>query len=213
MPATVKKWSESVADDFKFTFKLWQGITHQKEFSFDRELLRKFIHTIDQVGDKKGSLLVQLPPGTGVKHVPQLLRLMHTIREENPSCSWDLALEFRNPSWYVETTYNLMQAFDAGLVLHDKPGAATPMIHHRTDFIYLRFHGPKGDYKGGYDDNFLTEYAGYIHEWKREGKRVYVYFNNTAGDAIRNLQTLNNELDRLFMYDIHNLKLKVHIKY
>jgi uncharacterized protein YecE (DUF72 family) len=25
-----------------------------------------------------------------------------------------------------------------------------------------------------------------------EGKAVYVYFNNTIGDAVKNLQTLNN---------------------
>jgi uncharacterized protein YecE (DUF72 family) len=36
------------------------------------------------------------------------------------------------------------------------------------------------------------EYTEYITEWLREGKTVYVYFNNTAGDAFANLQTLNN---------------------
>jgi uncharacterized protein YecE (DUF72 family) len=30
-----------------------------------------------------------------------------------------------------------------------------------------------------------------IHEWLEEGKTVYVYFNNTMGDAIQNLITLN----------------------
>ncbi|MCX2454153.1 DUF72 domain-containing protein [Pedobacter sp. PLR] len=193
-PATLGKWSESVGHDFKFTFKLWEGITHQKELSFDRAQLKQFIDTINHVGDKKGCLLVQLPPSIGHKYAPQLLWLMHRIREADPTCSWNLAIEFRDPSWYRETTYNLMNEFDAGLVFHDKAGSATPMIEQNTDFIYLRFHGPKGDYKGSYQDSFLTEYADYIREWTKEEKTVYAYFNNTAGDAILNLQTLNSEV-------------------
>ena len=34
-----------------------------------------------------------------------------------------------------------------------------------------------------------NEYATYINEWIEEGKIVYVYFNNTMGDAFKNLKT------------------------
>lgn len=39
-----------------------------------------------------------------------------------------------------------------------------------------------------------NEYATYINEWIEEGKIVYVYFNNTMGDAFKNLKTLNSLL-------------------
>lgn len=190
--STVKKWADSVPEDFKFTFKLWRGITHTPELSFDKEDVKHFLKTIHQTGEKKGSLLVQFPPSIVQKtYIPKLTWLLDTIRKADPEKSWDLAVEFRHASWYRETTYNLLNEFNASLVLHDKPGSASPMIEMNTDFMYLRFHGPKGDYKGGYEDSFLTEYSSYIDEWRKEGKTVYVYFNNTAGDAIRNLQTLN----------------------
>ncbi|MBC8984355.1 DUF72 domain-containing protein [Pedobacter sp. N36a] len=198
MPSTVKKWAESVPEDFKFTFKLWRGITHAAGLSFDREDVNRFIKTINQVGEKKGSLLVQFPPSiVQTTYIPHLMRLLHAIREADPEENWDLAVEFRHASWYKETTYNLLNEFNAALVFHDKPGSASPMKEMNTDFIYLRFHGPTGNYKGSYDDSFLTEYSNYIDEWRRAEKTVYVYFNNTAGEAIRNLQTLNTEVDQL----------------
>lgn len=55
----------------------------------------------------------------------------------------------------------------------------------------LRFHGPDGNYRGTYTDDFLYENAGYIRDWISEGKQVYVYFNNTMGEAVSNLQSLN----------------------
>lgn len=194
---TVKNWAESVPEAFKFTFKLWREITHQKGLSFDPEEVRRFLKIIDEVGDsKKGCLLVQFPPSIGTTFLPQLSQLLHTIREADPQSGWKLALEFRHASWYQEMTYDLMQTYQAGLVLHDKPGSVSPMVTQETDFIYLRFHGPKGDYKGGYEDDFLAEYATYIQDWINEGKTVYVYFNNTAGDAIRNLETLKTEVHK-----------------
>jgi uncharacterized protein YecE (DUF72 family) len=87
-----------------------------------------------------------------------------------------------------------MRKFRISLVLHDKPGSASPMIEQEQEFVYLRFHGPDGDYKCSYNHDFMIEYAGYIKYWNEEGKTVYVYFNNTIGDAIRNLQSLNRHL-------------------
>lgn len=81
------------------------------------------------------------------------------------------------------------------MVIHDKTGASTPSPNIDSDFVYVRFHGPKGDYRGTYTDDFLHEYADYINEWRRDGKNVFTYFNNTMGDALNNLQTLNRFVD------------------
>jgi uncharacterized protein YecE (DUF72 family) len=81
------------------------------------------------------------------------------------------------------------------MVLHDIPASATPQIADEFDkHVYLRFHGPNGGYKGSYPDDFLYEYAQYIKEWQTEGKCVYLYFNNTMGDAVGNLMTINKFL-------------------
>jgi uncharacterized protein YecE (DUF72 family) len=58
---TLSKWCTEVPGDFKFTFKLWQGITHNKGLAFNPDDVFKFIEVINVVGSKKGCLLVQFP--------------------------------------------------------------------------------------------------------------------------------------------------------
>jgi uncharacterized protein YecE (DUF72 family) len=72
------------------------------------------------------------------------------------------------------------------------PKSATPLELTADERMYLRFHGPSGNYKGSYREDFLSEYALYIREWQEEGKTVYAYFNNTAGAALANLNFLKS---------------------
>ena len=104
---------------------------------------------------------------------------------------WKVAVEFRNASWYNEEVYALLDGYNVSLVIHDVPASTTPIIDSKTGFRYLRFHGPGGRYRGSYTDEFLKGYADHIKAWIKKGKTVYVYFNNTMGDAVGNLQTLN----------------------
>ena len=188
---TVTKWVDAVPEFFRFTFKLWKGITHFKGLHFNKEDVATFFNSIHAV-KKKGCLLVQFPPGLGSEHYFQLKKLLSCINEINLKNEWKVAVEFRNTSWYQEKVYELLDFYKAAMVIHDIPKSATPLIDQPTDFIYARFHGPTGNYRDSYSEDFLYEYATYINEWIAEGKTVYVYFNNTMGDAFKNLQTLNN---------------------
>jgi uncharacterized protein YecE (DUF72 family) len=80
------------------------------------------------------------------------------------------------------------------MVMHDMPKSIPPPVVSRLDFEYVRFHGPAGDYKGGYTDEVLQEYADKINAWLKNGKTVYVYFNNTIGDALKNLIKINESI-------------------
>ena len=191
--ATVANWTTMVPADFRFTFKLWKEITHQKQLVFNPDAVEKFFEVIGHVGDKKGCVLMQFPPSVKVDLLPQFEQLLIAVTEINKG--WNIAVEFRHPSWYQETVYELLISYKAGLVYHDKTGCATPLIEPTGNFVYQRFHGPGGDYKGSYDDGFLYEYSLYIQEWRQDGKTVFVYFNNTAGDALKNLNLLKRYVD------------------
>lgn len=186
--ATVAKWASSVPEDFKFTFKLWRGITRIPGLNFNEADVAHFFKVIDNVQDKKGCLLVQFPPGLKITSTAQLTKLLNCIHDNNSS-GWKIAVEFRNKSWHDDSIYQLLTDLKACLVIQDK--LATPSISHEQDFIYIRFHGPTGNYRESYSEEFLSEYTTYIQEWMSEGKEVYAYFNNTMGDAFGNLKTLN----------------------
>lgn len=187
--ATIRKWSESVPAHFRFTFKLWKGITHEKGLVFSPEDISRFMHAINAAGEKKGSLLIQFPPSVRAAQFPQINRLLETVGQADDS--WDIAVEFRHPSLYQEQTDLLLTGLNMTMVIHDLPASAAPQEPLDLDFVYLRFHGPNGGYRGSYPDDFLTDYAQYISQWLADGKRVYAYFNNTMGAAVHNMATLN----------------------
>ncbi len=190
MGATVRKWAGDVTPEFRFTFKLFKEITHHKDLAFDPTVVSRFFEIINNVGEKRGCLLVQFPPSIKISHLAQLKFLMTVLRDNDASMNWKIALEFRHPSLYVEEIYELLAFYQMAMVIHDKTPANSPVRETHPNFIYLRFHGPAGNYRGSYSDDVLYEYASYVTEWLREGKKVYVYFNNTMGNAHGNLNLL-----------------------
>ncbi|UEG54736.1 DUF72 domain-containing protein [Mucilaginibacter daejeonensis] len=196
MPRTIEKWCAEVEPEFRFTFKLWQEITHTKGQPFDPEKLARFMHVIGHAGDHKGCLLIQFPPS--VTFAPMMLNaLLSEVVMHDTYRSWAIAVEFRNRSWYQDTTYEMLAAHHAIMVRHDLPASSTPPFDNEDEVVYLRFHGPEGGYRGSYEDDHLYEYAGYINEWMQEGRDVYVYFNNTMGAAVHNLITLDRYVKQL----------------
>lgn len=188
-PATVAQWSDAVPDSFRFTFKLWKQVTHNPAMQFDPADIAAFARVIRAADRNRGSILVQFPPSAKFGLFPQLAELLAVLREETED-RWEVAVEFRDKSWYRPETYDLLDDFRAAMVFHDKKGSHSPQDEPSAETVYLRFHGPNGDYRGSYDEGLLYEYAGYIQAWREAGKTVYVYFNNTAGDALGNLQSL-----------------------
>jgi uncharacterized protein YecE (DUF72 family) len=189
--STVANWAGAVPDNFRFTFKLSKTITHVKGLDFISKDVDDFIKTVENIGDKKGCLLAQFPPSLTIEKINQLQKLLETLGETTANSNWKIAMEFRNSSWYEREVYELLEEFNVSMVMHDIPTSATPWGKVKSNFIYLRFHGPEPRYRGDYSDNVLAQYALHIKAWLNEKKTVYAYFNNTAGAAIKNLQTLN----------------------
>ena len=187
---TVKKWAEQVPENFLFTFKLFKGITHGPQLGFQVNEVSKFMEIVSNVGHKRGCILVQFPPSIRINNFRQISSLINELHHADPTDQWNIALEFRHPSLYVDEIYELLNRVKFTMVIHDKGTAPSPLHQANSAFRYLRFHGPDGNYKGSYTDDVLFEYASIIGEWLSEGKQVFTYFNNTMGDAYGNLQTL-----------------------
>jgi uncharacterized protein YecE (DUF72 family) len=73
-------------------------------------------------------------------------------------------------------------------------GAHLPCVLQATaPFVYVRMHGPDQQnlYGGSYSATDLHWWANRIREWERQGKDVYVYFNNDGeGNAVYNATSL-----------------------
>ncbi len=59
--STVKQWDEVTPDDFRFTAKFPQKITHEKMLKEAEQDVKLFLDTMSLLGPKLGPLLLQFP--------------------------------------------------------------------------------------------------------------------------------------------------------
>lgn len=192
MARTVAKWADDVPGHFRFTFKLWQGITHARELAYAKEDIDRFLQAVNTAGEKKGCILVQFPASIKYSRLATVRRLLGYLAGEALPRGWRIAVEFRDRSWYNDEVFGWMEDTRLGLVQHDMPASAISFPDLVSDFVFLRFHGPQGDYKGSYDGGLLGEYARLVHDWVRAEQTVFAYFNNTIGEAVHNALVLKS---------------------
>ena len=193
MPATFGKWATEVPEDFRFAIKVSKEITHSKDLVTELSYIDRFMAAAKNTGSKKGPLLIQFPGKISLDHFTRVEEILQRFMELDKDNEWKKAVEFRNSSWYTGETYEMLHEFGAAMVLHDIPKGKLTALATNADFIYQRFHGPTaGNYRDSYPDTFLKEKARQIKDWLSEGKQVYVYFNNTIGDAFNNAVSLQH---------------------
>lgn len=190
LPRTFLKWTNEVFPGFTFTIKFSKQVTHNKKLIYSDADIKKFMESASFINESKGCLLVQFPASITSDYSTEVFRIIENIRICDPHEEWRIAVEFRHTSWYFREIFELLNEFNAAMVIHDIP--ASKITEHLTasDFVYLRFHGPKGDYRDSYSPAFLSEQARQIKLWMKGGKDVYAYFNNTIGDAFENARLL-----------------------
>jgi uncharacterized protein YecE (DUF72 family) len=187
---TFARWAMEVTPGFHFTLKLWKGITHNKNLVFEKSDIDHFLTAASALGENKGCLLLQFPGSISSDYADDLKPMLKAVKGTVDAAGWRLAVELRNDSWYRPATYRMLNRYKASLVLHDKPKSKLIDLHTSSSLVYLRFHGPRGDYRESYTSKYLEEIAERIRQWLSEGKDVYAYFNNTMGAAFENAQNL-----------------------
>lgn len=190
--STYDKWMNDVPDDFQFTLKLSKEITHAKDLTGDLSCMNGFLEAATGVGHKKGCLLIQFPGKITLDHFSKVEEILTMLQEQDKNNEWRKAIEFRHNSWNIAETTELLNEYNATLVLHDFSKGRPSSWSGKADFIYMRFHGPSSNYRDSYSDAFLKEKAAMINQFAKAGKDVYVYFNNTAGNAFENAITLRS---------------------
>ena len=180
---TFARWGERAPAGFVFAVKASRFLTHMKKLKEPEAPLQRIFDRVPQLGPHLGPILYQLPPGWKVDRS----RLEHFLQALPRD--FRHVLEFRDPSWYADDVLELLRAHDVALCLHDMRGSATGRMRVGS-FAYVRFHGPTGQYSGGYSDDRLLEWADWLASEQRDGSDIYVYFNNDVGghaprDALR----------------------------
>lgn len=183
-PSAFKGWRESAPKNFIYALKGSRFITHMKKLKDPKEPLHLFLERAKLLKDNLGPILFQLPPHwrCNTERLKEFIKLLPAnIR---------FAFEFREPSWFNKEIYDILKENNIALCIYHMPEFESP-IEVTAKFAYIRFHGTDFLYGGRYSKKELLRGADLINGFIKEGRDVYVYFNNDAnGYAVINAKEL-----------------------
>lgn len=118
-------WLAAVGEDFRFTFKAPQRITHIQRLKNCADALVAFSQAIQPVIDagRVGAVLFQLPPNFKINAE----RLALFLDDAKP-IKLPLAFEFRHESWFSEEIYSVLRQHQACLCLAESDELVTPQM-------------------------------------------------------------------------------------
>jgi uncharacterized protein YecE (DUF72 family) len=183
--ATFGAWNERMPPDFALSVKAQRGLTHYRRLNNPEPWIERIESAWRELGGRPKVLLVQLHPEQqrDDARLDYFLGLLTDVR---------VAVELRHPSWNDAAVYDVLGRHGAAYVVTS--GAGLPcVLQATTDFVYVRMHGPDPHtmYAGSYSSEDLKWWADRIDEWSRQGRDVFVYFNNDGyGYAVNNAREL-----------------------
>ncbi len=183
-------WRDSTLAHFAFAVKVSRFITHIKRLKDTGEAVENFITRAQNLGQKLGPLLYQLPPNMH-RDDERLESFLSTLPREIKH-----VFEFRHQSWLEDKVFEILRRFNVGFCVFDMPSVSCPLVA-TADFAYIRFHGSTSLYGSCYSDEELADWANRLADIAVKLQAVYIYFNNDAeAFAVRNAKTLRDYLRR-----------------
>ena len=194
---TFDAWRRRAPKGFLFAVKASRYLTHMKKLKDPDDPLALFFSRATALRRALGPVLYQLPPRWPLTDISlaRFDRFLQALSRPGQGRQRRHAVEFRDPSWYVDEVFALLEQHRVALCLHDMAGSSTG----RRDlgpFVYVRFHGVQ-KYSGSYSDRVLEEWADWLAVRARAGAPVFAYFNNdTGGHAPRDASRLRRRIAR-----------------
>lgn len=187
---TFAGWRTRLPAGFRMAVKAPRGLTHGRRLHQPEQWLDRVAVGLHALADRRGPLLVQLPPDMERDDERLDWFLRRTPEWMRP------VMEFRHASWHEEEVFSLLERRGAAYCVMSGAGLACT-LRATAPLVYVRLHGPddRALYAGSYSDADLSWWADRLREWEGQGREVYAYFNNDGdGHAVRNARTLRSLL-------------------
>jgi uncharacterized protein YecE (DUF72 family) len=188
--ATFRDWYERSPENFVFSVKGNRYITHAKRLKDPEEGLANFFATgVLELQEKLGPILWQFPPKMKFdeerfreffKALPRTpkqaaaLAKKHKMKfkKDEPvrvrtKAKLRYAVEIRDDSFKDPKFIELLREFNIAYVVADTADRWVYAEDQTADFSYVRLHGFKELYAGGYPDQAIREWARKVHAWNQ----------------------------------------------
>jgi uncharacterized protein YecE (DUF72 family) len=177
-PDTPKSWYRNAPEGFVYTIKVNRRITHIKKFKDTKQLIKDFYKLGDDLIEKMGCYLFQLPPNLKFSE-GKLKEITSQLNSERKN-----VIEFRHESWFNAEVYEEFKKNNIIFCILSSPSMPEDFVKTADD-IYIRFHGKRSLYASNYSNKELGEWVKKIK--KSSAKNSWAYFNNDANAfAVKN---------------------------
>lgn len=179
-------WEKEVPENFKFSVKGNQYITHLKKLTAISEPLKLFMERIGKIKKKLASIVWEIPPLEGstfkkiegfISHLKKYSQTKHIFNFEQISQEKEI--------------YQLIE--ESGMFILEKGNfEKRSKIFKNSSLRYLRLEAPTLNFeKPFYSQDFLKGLSKKIDELISDSTDLFVYFaNETEGYAVQNAKEL-----------------------
>ena len=207
---TAESWVRRIEHNhrFRFTVKLWQNFTHQREGIESAQVLQWKAGVFPILeSESLGAVLIQYP--WSFKNTDDSRRQLAGLLDS--FSNFPLVVEFRHRSWNEPAVYDFLHQRDVGICNIDQPviGNSIPPQSHLTSQVgYLRCHGRNyrdwfregagrdARYNYLYNEEELDQQKDLIRAIEEKASDVYaVYNNHYRGQAAVNALQLRDRLE------------------
>ena len=161
------EWASQVPEQFTFSLKASQRITHYTRLKAESQSLVEFLlRNTSVLAQRMGPILFQLPPNLK-KDIDRLKNFLTYLPNDRR-----YAFEFRHESWFDEETFSVLRERDIALCVSESAELQCPVVSTAT-WGYLRLH------KLDYDQAALEQWAKCVAS--QTWSEAYVYFKHDEG--------------------------------
>ncbi|MEA3212050.1 MAG: hypothetical protein QOE70_5107 [Chthoniobacter sp.] len=177
-PTTMTKWFSLTPEQFRFSFKAPQKVTHFARLRDCGETMAYFHTVVLGLSAKLGAVLIQLPPNFK-KDAPLLLSFLESLPQ-----AMRVAFEFRHDSWFDDEIFAHLRTHSAALCIAESEDLKTPRVA-TADFGCLRLR------REDYSEADLARWADFLRAQERQWQEAFVYFKHEeTGSGPRFAQSL-----------------------
>jgi len=131
-PSMIETWKAQVSENFRFSIKASQGITHFRRLKDAAHPTRLMFETISALEDRLGAVIFRLPSDMK-KDRERLESFLRQLPHDTP-----IAFDFRNQTWFEDDVFELLRSDNRALVVSDTEDLPTIYREKTADWGYLR---------------------------------------------------------------------------
>ena len=189
----LKRWHDSVNDDFRFSMKVPQLITHRKNINDDQARLKleEFLSAIFLMGTKSGISFAVMANYFSASQINELKKFIDFWPIDMP-----LAIEFRHTSWFEKESIKLWQEMfhkrNIIPVITDTPGRRDVVHFYLTNnHLFIRY---VGDFSHQSDLERIKSWIEKVRELVQLGVNNIWFYVHQPGDNRERILLFFNHL-------------------